>query len=156
MLIWTCLLIVHGLLAVALLGALTHQAMSVALPVRRAAGGFVSRFRAVPATSYATAVVVLYVLTAIMGASIYPEYRVYIRIPMEQHQFWKTHGAFEMKEHITAIGLGLLPAYWYYWKRPDHGDTARTRKWLTVLFAGIVWFSFLVGHIANNVRGFGS
>src|SRR4029453_9841225 len=42
---WTILLIIHGLLAIALLGALTHQAMSVLLPVRQAAGspGFVTR-----------------------------------------------------------------------------------------------------------------
>ena len=35
---WTILMIVHGLLAVALLGAITHQAMSVLIPVRRVAG----------------------------------------------------------------------------------------------------------------------
>jgi hypothetical protein len=46
---WTILLIVHGLLAIALLGALTHQAMAVLMPVRQSAGGFVTRFRAVPA-----------------------------------------------------------------------------------------------------------
>jgi len=33
---WTILLIIHGLLAVALLGALTHQAMSVLAPARQA------------------------------------------------------------------------------------------------------------------------
>ena len=49
---WTIFLIIHGLLAVALLGALTHQAMSVLSPVRQAAGGagFVTRFRAVQDT----------------------------------------------------------------------------------------------------------
>jgi hypothetical protein len=35
---WTIVLIVHALLAVATLGALTHQAVSVAMPVRRVAG----------------------------------------------------------------------------------------------------------------------
>lgn len=35
---WTIVLIVHALLAVATLGALTHQAMSVAMPARQAAG----------------------------------------------------------------------------------------------------------------------
>jgi hypothetical protein len=30
------------------------------------------------------------------------------------------------------------------------------RKWLTVTLAAFVWFMFLVGHIVNNVRGFGS
>ena len=55
---WTILLIIHGLLAIALLGALTHQAMSVLLPVRHAAGpgGFVTRFRAVQGAGYATAI----------------------------------------------------------------------------------------------------
>ena len=56
---WTIWLFVHLILAVGLLGALTHQAMAVALPVRQPAGGIVTRFRAVPAAGYATAVCVL-------------------------------------------------------------------------------------------------
>ena len=46
---WTILMIVHGLCAVALLGAVTHQAMSVLKPVRQNAepGGFITRFRSV-------------------------------------------------------------------------------------------------------------
>ena len=58
---WTILFIIHALLAVALLGALTHQAMSVLMPVRQgaAAGNFVTRFRAVQGAGYATAVCVL-------------------------------------------------------------------------------------------------
>jgi hypothetical protein len=55
----TVLLIIHGLLAVALLGAITHQAVAVWWPARPPAGSFVERFRAVPSTSYITAVVVL-------------------------------------------------------------------------------------------------
>jgi len=56
------LLILHGLLAVALLGAITHQAFG-ALP-RAAAQGertFISRFRSVNAPAYASPVVVLFV-----------------------------------------------------------------------------------------------
>ena len=53
-------MIVHGLLAVALLGALTHQAMSVLVAGRgRDAGTFVTRFRAVQGAAYATAICVL-------------------------------------------------------------------------------------------------
>ena len=73
---WTILLIVHGLLAIALLGALTHQAVAVLMPVRQAAGGFVTRFRAVPAAGYATAVCALWILTFLMGAWIYTKYRL--------------------------------------------------------------------------------
>jgi hypothetical protein len=153
---WTILLIIHGLLAVALLGALTHQAVSVAMPVRQAAGNFVDRFRAVPGMGYATAVCVLWVLTFIFGAWIYTKYRIYVRIPIEQFGFWKTSGSFEMKEHLVTIGLGLLPAYWWLWRRTAAGEYAQARKWLTVLLAVIVWYAFLVGHVINNVRGFGS
>ena len=45
------LLILHSLLAVALLGAITHQAISAWAPASRArAGTFIGRMRAVPAT----------------------------------------------------------------------------------------------------------
>ena len=155
---WTILMIVHGLLAVALLGALTHQAMSVLAPVRQAAGGagIVTRFRAVQGAGYAAAICVLWVVTFIFGAWIYTKYRMYVRIPIEQQGFWKTQGVFEMKEHLAVIGLGLLPIYWLLWKDVRNPDYASARKWLTVLLAVMVWFMFLVGHIVNNVRGFGS
>jgi hypothetical protein len=155
---WTILMIVHGLLAVALLGALTHQAMSVLAPVRQIAGnsGIVTRFRAVQGAGYAAAVCVLWVVTFFFGAWIYTKYRMYVRIPIEQQGFWKTQGVFELKEHLAVIGLGLLPIYWLLWKDVRNPDYASARKWLTVLMAAMVWFMFLVGHIVNNVRGFGS
>ena len=118
---WTILLIVHGLLAIALLGALTHQAMAVLMPVRQSAGGFVTRFRAVPAAGY-----------------------------------WKTQGFFELKEHAATLGLGLLPIYWYVWKNAHDPEYDGVRKSVTALLAFICWFNFLVGHVLNNVRGFGS
>ena len=159
---WTILMIVHGLLAVALLGALTHQAMSVLMPVRQMAGaagaspGFVTRFRAVQGAGYAAAVCVLWVVTFIFGAWIYTKYRMYVRIQIEQQGFWKTQGVFELKEHLAVIGMGLLPVYWLFWKDARNPEYESPRKWLTVLLAAMVWFMFLVGHIVNNVRGFGS
>src|SRR5262249_48374046 len=90
-------------LAVALLGALTHQAVSAVMPVRQVAGpgGFVTRFRAVPAAGYATAICVLWILTFIVGSYIYTKYRIYIRIPIEQAGYWKTQGFFDFKEHVA-------------------------------------------------------
>jgi hypothetical protein len=152
----TTLLIIHGLLAVALLGAITHQAASVWLPSRRPAGSFVGRFRSVPATSYANAIVFLYVCTAILGGIIYAEYRVTVRFVLEQLDLWKANGAFELKEHFATIGLGMLPAYWFYWRSPLSEEHARTRAVLTAILAFIVWWNFLVGHVLNNIRGFGS
>src|SRR6266850_8527091 len=57
----TFLLIVHGLLAVALLGSITHQAISVLVPARKIADSFVGRVRAVSAPSYVSAIIFLYV-----------------------------------------------------------------------------------------------
>jgi hypothetical protein len=39
---------------------------------------------------------------------------------------------------------------------PLLGEHARTRAALTGMLAFIVWWNFLVGHIVNNIRGFGS
>jgi hypothetical protein len=155
---WTILFTFHALLAVALLGALTHQAAAVLMPVRQAAADacIVTRFRAVHGPGYAVAVCVLWIVTFIFGAWIYTKYRMYVRIPIEQAGFWKTQGVFELKEHYASIGLGLLPIYWYFWSNARDPQYDSPRKWLTVLLCGMCWFVFLVGHIVNNVRGFGS
>lgn len=152
----TVLLIVHGLLAVALLGAITHQALSVLAPARKPAVSFVGRVRAVSGASYANAIVVLYLLTAILGGIIYATYRIEVRVVIEQLEMWPAHGVFELKEHLAALGLGILPAYWYYWRQPLAVEHARTRTILTGMVAFIVWWNFLVGHVLNNIRGFGS
>jgi len=153
---WTLWLLVHLLLSVALLGALTHQAVSVAMPVRQAAGTFVTRFRAVNGAGYATAVCVLWVLTFVVGAYIYTKYRIYVRIPLEQAGFYKTAGFFDFKEHVTSLGLLMLPAYWFFWKNTQDPDYDTPRKMTTVVLAAMCWFLFIVGHVINNARGFGS
>lgn len=152
---WTALLIVHGLLAVALLGAITHQVMSAWMPAHKPAATFQARFRAVPGGAYVDAIIVLYIGTFLLGAIIYPEYRVSIRTVIEQMEAWAENGAFEMKEHFAAVGMAMLPAYWYFWRQPGE-EFARTRNAITALLAFIVWWNFLTGHIINNIRGFGA
>ena len=91
-----------------------------------------------PAAGYATAVCILWVLTFIMGAWIYTKFRIYIRIPIEQAGYWKTQGFFELKEHAVTIGMGVLPAYWYFWKNARNPEYDSARKWLTVVLAAFV------------------
>ena len=43
----TTLLLIHGLLAAALIGAITHQSLSLWWPPRAARGSFLARFRGV-------------------------------------------------------------------------------------------------------------
>lgn len=161
----TTLLIVHGLLAVALLGALTHQALAVCWPSRNP-GGFVSRIRAVSGPSYTHAVIILFIVTFILGAVIYPAYRLNVRTYLSDYRMYSAEGAFEVKEHLAAIALALLPLYWLLWRRPKTGavgaavvDAATdkshgtARAAVTLMLALTVWLSFLVGHILNNIRG---
>ena len=151
----TILLICHGLIAIGLLGAITHQAISVGLPARRPAASFVGRLRAVASPGYVGAVVILYLSAAIFGGIIYPEYRLQVSMTLEQMGLRSQSGVFELKEHFVAVGLGLLPAYWFAWHQPLDPRYAIMRAALTMMLAFIVWWSFLVGHILNNIRGFG-
>ena len=153
---WTVLLMIHGLVSMALIGALTHQAASVLRAPVRAGDGLASRFSAVKGDVYASAVTGLWIVSFLFGAWIYVKYRTYIRIPIEQEEFWKTLGAFEMKEQLASIGLGLLPLYWLAWRRSSEKTLQPARKWLTIVLALFGWIAFLVGHVVNNVRGFGS
>jgi len=149
------LLILHGLLAVALLGAITHQALSV-LAIAPSANGrwaFVDRFRGVDATAYTMPIVVLFAVTAIGGALLYPQYRIDVRPALEDTQNVAANGVFEIKEHLVAIGLGLLPVYSLFWRKPQAPETAAARRYLTWLLAFFVWWSFIVGHVLNNIRG---
>jgi hypothetical protein len=152
----TTLLIIHGLMAVTLLGALTHQTLSVWWPAAKRTGRFLNDVRAVPSTSYTNAIIVLFLITASLGAIIYPAYRLGIRVVLQDYHLLVPEGSFELKEHFVAIGVGLLPAYWNFWRRPLAPEYTGTRAALTTVLAFIVWWAFLVGHILNNIRGFGS
>ena len=156
MIFWTTLLIIHGLFALTLLGAITHQSVALWWPVRGRAGSFVARFRAVPSTSYVTAITLLYVITFILGAWLYTQYRFTARVALEQLRFFRTVGVFELKEHLATIGSIVLPAYWTYWRQPLTQDYANARRHVSLLLAILVWCNFQIGHVVNNARGMGS
>jgi hypothetical protein len=57
---------------------------------------------------------------------------------------------------VATLGLVLLPAYWYFWKNAQNPEYDNARKGVTLVLAVTVWFLFVVGHVLNNTRGFGS
>jgi hypothetical protein len=147
----TFLVIVHGLLAVALLGGITHQAVAVVWPSRGKAG-FVDAYRAVSGRVYVNANIALFIAVAFLGGAIYPTYRVWVRTYLENARLYSAVGSFEIKEQFISIGLGMLPLYWLAWRSPEPaGRSARTA--VTLMLCFIVWFGFIVGHILNNIRG---
>src|SRR5262249_3418056 len=113
-------------------------------------------FSPMPAASYATVIVLLYLPQALLGAWMYLKYRLYVRIPMEQLRHWWTLGAFEFKEHIIAMGIGLLPAYWCLWCQPGCAEDTGVRRWLPVFLVVPGGSALGAGHVANDFRGIGS
>jgi hypothetical protein len=152
---WSILLIIHGILAVFLVGAVTHQAIGAAWPVTKRSSGFVHAVRGVNGMNYTNAIVMLFVVTFALGCIIYPTYRINVRTILQEYRLFKPEGMFEMKEHLLALSLALLPIYWYFWSKASPANRlARTA--VTGIIAAAVWWSFLTGHIINNIRGFGS
>ena len=150
----TALLILHGLLAVALLGAVTHQAFAATIkrsePRTRS---FLSRFRATDAAAYSNAVAVLFLAVVAMGAVLYPRYRFVVRPLLQTMDLRAANGAFEIKEHLSALGLLMLPAYWASWRQPLVSEYAVARLSLTWIITLFVWWNFVVGQLLVAIKG---
>ena len=147
------LLILHVLVGAALLGAITHQAFSVARRRVAPPGSFVQRFRGVHSPAFTNVIVLLFAVNFLIGGLLYPRYRIDVRPMLEDLQLRAANGLFETKEHFAAVGLGLLPAYWFFWRPPLALEYAETRKYLTWMLAFIVWWNFVVGELLNNIKG---
>lgn len=148
----TFLLIVHGLVAVALLGAITHQAIAICWSGRNN-NSITSALRAVNAAIYTKAIIILFLLSTLLGGVIYPAYRMAVRTYLENARLWNANGSFELKEQFVAIALGMLPLYWFIWRKPLDPALARARQAVTLMIAFAAWFGFIVGHVLNNIRG---
>ncbi|HYK80081.1 MAG TPA: hypothetical protein VEU95_10645 [Micropepsaceae bacterium] len=148
----TALLILHGLAAVGLLGAITHQALAAAARQDIRRRSFFARFRVTDGALYSNAVVVLFVLVGAMGAMLYPQYRITVRPMLQTMDLRAANGVFELKEHFSALALVLLPAYWATW-RQSASDYATARKWLTWILAGLVWWNFVIGQLLAAIKG---
>jgi hypothetical protein len=146
----TALLIIHALLSTGLLGVVTHQALAARSGSREGSGPLSARYRAADASVFTASVVVLFVVTTLMGAVLYPSYRLLVRPVLEVSDLRAANGAFEIKEHLAALGLLMLPAYWASWNMPE---SAALRRYLTWILAAIVWWNFLVGLVVTSLQG---
>jgi hypothetical protein len=153
-------LLLHGLCAMFLLGALTHQAASCWR--NSGLGGGRSRsqnlaagFAAVRPGLYSNAVIISYVLTMVLGDVVYGPYRVDVKTMLFDLQLWSWNGVFEIKEHLVAVGFFLLLPYRILWQLPLEPELARSRRLLTTLLAAIVWYALIAGHLLNNLKGVG-
>jgi hypothetical protein len=93
------------LVAVALLGAITHQTLAAWATTNTRPGSFFGRFRSIPSASFANAVVVLYAGSTLLGGIVYLYFRVDVRPELERAGHWHVLGFFDLKEHFAAIGF---------------------------------------------------
>lgn len=148
------LLMAHVLLAVVLIGALTHQVFSLWKPLpAQAHRNLWTSFRSVRSMAYTKGIAVLYVLTVIGGGIVYPFYVLDAKQTLVNMGLDPVIGVFEIKEHFAILGLGLLPAYVYYWANAENARDLLVRRILTVILALFVWWNFWVGHIVTTIRG---
>ena len=80
----TTLAILHGLVAVGLLGAITHQTLAVWAPSGVPPRNFFNRFRAVHSAAFANAIIILYLITALLGSVVYLYFKVHIQPDLER------------------------------------------------------------------------
>jgi hypothetical protein len=153
--LWLTLLILHGLAAFLLLGALTHQTISVWIPIHVHVSSFFDRTRAVSGRNYGAAIIFLYILTFVLGMIVYPDYKLTANNVLVNQHWDKASLSFEFKEHALAFGLALLPAYWFYWRPPLIVERDFIRAMLTTFLTFVSWVGFLVGHVLNNIAGLG-
>src|ERR1700733_15528683 len=105
----TTLLILHALMAVALLGGITHQTFS-AFRTPAPWMNFVAKYAAVSGASYTNAMVVLYIVTAILGNIVYAPYRLEIRTALEDLNLQMANGTFVTNDAFSPIGVFMLSA----------------------------------------------
>ena len=150
----TALLIVHGLFAVALIGSVSHQAIAATLKYSGIRGRpSLARLRASDPNVYSSAVTILFLAVAIMGAILYPQYRLTVRPFVQSMDLRAANGAFELKEHFSALGVLMLPAYWAVWRQSRDKENQTARLWLTWLMAGFVWWNFIAGQLLVAIKG---
>ena len=149
------LLILHGLIAAALIGAITHQAFSVQRRSPSASRtSFVARFRGVNSPTFTNAVVLMFVATFVLGGLLYPRYRIDVRPMLEDLQLRAANGIFETEGAFcrgrSGAPSGLLALSGAH---PSPLEHAATRRYLTWMLAFIVWWNFLTGEVLNNIKG---
>ena len=86
------------LVAVALLGAITHQTLAVRAPSDVPPRSFFGRFRAVPSTAFVNAIIILYLVTALLGAVVYLYFKVHIQPDLECDRHWSAWDSLNSKK----------------------------------------------------------
>ena len=144
------LLLAHLFVTIVLVGSLTHNLLVVVNYVRGKFG------RQKLELLYARVSLWSYVIVYVLGALIYPAFRVYIRAQYFDPELpWAT-GLFEVKEHWGAVGLALFFVYYLLRKKmqpEQERDKLLFYAALCVLLNVIVWYKVVIGCYLSLLKG---
>ena len=97
-----------------------------------------------------------YTIVYVIGALIYPAYRIYVRHNyFDKELKWAT-GLFEVKEHWGAVGLAMFVAYYFLRKSfqpAEEKDKLFLYVPLCLLLNIIVWYKVIVGCYLTLLKG---
>ena len=144
------LLLVHLFVTFLLVGSMTHNLLVVFGYLRGKFGRQKLELR------YAKWSLWSYTFVYVVGALIYPAFRVYIRGEFFDPQFpWAT-GLFEVKEHWGAMGLAMFFVY-YYLRKSFKPSEEKQKLFLYVplclLLNIILWYKTIVGCYLSLMKG---
>jgi hypothetical protein len=146
------LLVLHAGASIVLIGASTHHALQMRHYLRGRFG------REKLEKLYAKVVSVAYVVTFVLGALLYPSYRVHVRGYFLDRHAPAYADLFDVKETyaslalVIAIGLGLLALT----LRPAETPAlVRVYAVMSFVVCAVVWLDVIAGILVVSVRGVG-
>jgi hypothetical protein len=147
---YSFLLLVHLFATFVLVGSMTHNLLIVVKYLRGKFGRQKLEWLYVRVSLWA------YVIVYVIGALIYPAYRVYIRHDYFDPQLpWAT-GLFEVKEHWGAVGLAMFFVYYLLrknFKPAEEKDKLFLYVPLCLLLNVILWYKVVVGCYLTLLKG---
>jgi hypothetical protein len=144
------LLLAHLFATFVLVGSMTHNLLCVVSYIHGKFGRQKLEWLYVKVSLWA------YVIVYVIGALIYPAYRIYIRHEYFDPQLpWAT-GLFEVKEHWGAVGLGLFFVY-YFLRRSFQPAEEKEKLFLYVplcfILNVILWYKVIIGCYLTLLKG---
>lgn len=147
---YSFLLLLHLFVTFVLVGCMTHNLLIVI-------GYIGGKFNRQKLELYYTKISLWsYVIVYVIGALIYPAYRVYIRYNYFDPQLpWAT-GLFETKEHWAAVGLAMFFVY-YLLRKNLRPAEEKDKLWFYVplcfLLNIIIWYKVVAGCYLSLLKG---
>lgn len=143
------LLLLHTLVAILLLGSMTHNVLLV-VPY------LWGTFKKVKLEKlYVKVGFVSYLMTFGFGALVYPNYRYHVRERYFDSQLPWASNLFDIKEHWAAIGLALFVAFLLISRVIDPKQDRQMLGFyvfLSVSLALIIWFNLISGLLLVSYR----